>query len=149
MKKHSIYTNLSFILTALLLCAVLTLSVTAPMITDMYIRDNCPQYLSSYPVILTSIYVVLAVALIAIIVLFRLLFVVKENRVFSDSTFQIMSALSMCCFAEVVAFSLLGMYFLLSFVLSFSSLFLGVLLLVVRYVIMQATEIKEENDFTV
>ena len=149
MKNKNLYTVISFILTAMLITSVIFLMFFAPKITGLYIQNKSADLQNSYTTIIWLIYAALTVALGALLTLLRLLQNVKDGIIFSSSTFVVMTALSLFCFAECTIFFALGFFFTLSSILSFAALFLGVLLLVVRFVLAEATEIKAENDYTV
>ena len=57
--------------------------------------------------------------------------------------------MSWCCFLLCLLFGILGIFFLLSFAVAFIAVFLGLCLRVVKNVIEEATQIKDENDLTV
>ncbi len=149
MTKNNIYTVIAFILTGTMLLAVLALMIFAPAITDKYIELRAHEHAEQRGAILLFVYLALSVALIALLTLLKLLLNVACKVIFSNATFIIMTLLSLYCFAECIIFSCLGFIFPLSFVLAFAALMLGALLLVVRYVLAEATEIKCENDYTV
>ncbi len=149
MKTNNIYTVISFILTGAMLLAVIALLIFAPSITDWYIEFRDNEHIEQRNTVLVLVYLVLAVALVALSTLLKLLKNVSDGIIFSHSTFIIMTLLSLYCFAECMILAFLGFIFPLSFVLSFAALMLGALLLVVRYVLAEATEIKCENDYTV
>ncbi len=149
MKKNNIYTVMSFVLTGTMLLAVVGMLILAPAITDWYLELHAMEHLPERTSILVLVYLALIVALSALITLIKLLKNVCDGVIFSHSSFIIMTLLSIFCFTECMIFAFIGFIFPLSFVLSFAALMLGALLLVVRYVLAEATEIKCENDFTV
>lgn len=146
--KKLLYT-LSFIITAITLSAVTVLFFTLPVLAEKYLRIVGGYTPHNVTMSVTYGYAALSIAAIALLVLLRLLYTVKCGRVFSIQTNTIMTILSICCFGEVTVFCLLGSYFLLSYVVAFAALMLGILLLVLRCVLAEATEIKAENDYTV
>lgn len=74
---------------------------------------------------------------------------VREGRIFTEQSVKYLRILSLCCILECLIFFALGFYYVMVFLLSFAALFMGVVLHVVKNVIEEAAEIKEENDFTV
>lgn len=99
--------------------------------------------------IISDIYLMIAVGVLATIILFLLLKVVSEGEVFSKKATKLLSSVSFCCFFEGLLSLLLVFYFQLVFCVTLAACFLGFCLLIVKNVIEEATRIKEENDFTV
>ena len=94
-------------------------------------------------------YVILALAALADVLLFRLLGLIKRGQVFSAPAVSLIRGVSWCAFGIGVFFMALTFYYLIAIVLSFTAVLLGLCLRVVKNVIEQATEIKSENDLTV
>ncbi len=139
---------LSEILTAalfvLLLCGVIFLPSIVRFFTDVFLKPA--EY---YIPTLVILYAALLPAFAAVAALHLLLKNVREERIFTAGSVTYLRILSWCAIAESVLFFALGFYYCMVFLLSFAALFLGVILRVVKNVIEQAAEIKEENDFTV
>ncbi len=101
-------------------------------------------------IILTILaYSLLLIMAIADIQLFFLLLRVKEGKVFTLKSVNLIRGISWCVMLLFVAFGLLGIFYQLSLFLSLTCLFLGVCLRVTKNVIEEATDIKAENDFTI
>lgn len=81
--------------------------------------------------------------------LFALLLRVRKGLVFTDATVALIRGVSWCCFLLCPLFGMLGIYFQLAFIVAFLGIFLGLCLRVVKNVIEEATQIKNENDLTV
>ena len=99
--------------------------------------------------ILADAYVMVAVAVFTVILLFLLLFRVYRHQVFSRPATSLISAISWCCFAEGALALLMVRYFQLVVCLTLAACFLGLCLRVTKLVIEEATRIKSENDFTI
>lgn len=99
--------------------------------------------------IMIATYLIVAVFIIADVFMFFLLTRVKKSLVFTEISVSLIRKVSWCCFIVCLLFVFLGIYFKLSFIIAFLGAFLGICLRVVKNVIAQATEIKEENDLTV
>lgn len=149
MTHKNVVTKISFILTVIALTLVVGLMFAAPALTKTYLELVATHAQSYYAVVLILSYAALAVAATALFTLTKLLQAVARGEIFSDTTYRIMTFLAVCCFLEMLVFLALGYFFLLSFVVSFAALLVGVLLLVLRCVLAEATEIKAENDYTV
>lgn len=150
--KRNVNLILSFIFAFSALALLIALAAMLPALLEFYTELmqktsdlSSPARTSS----LVLLYAVLFVALAADILLLALLILVEKKKIFSQSAVRILTVIPICCFAEAILFSVLGMFFLISFLLSFAALFLGFVLLVVRGVIAEAAQIKAENDFTV
>ncbi|MBE6903173.1 MAG: DUF2975 domain-containing protein [Ruminococcaceae bacterium] len=98
---------------------------------------------------LTLAYIILAVAMLADVLLFFLLLRVRANKIFTYQSVSLIRGVSWCCFLISAVFGILGIYFYISFIVFFVGVFLGLCLRIVKNVIEEATQIKEENDFTV
>ena len=150
--KRNVNLILSFIFAFSALALLIALAAMLPSLLEFYTELmqktsalSSPSRTSS----LVLLYTVLFVALAADILLLALLILVEKKKIFSQSAVRILTVIPICCFAEAILFLILGMFFLISFLLSFAALFLGFVLLVVRGVIAEAAQIKAENDFTV
>ena len=99
--------------------------------------------------IIADMYVMLAVAAVAVVLLFFLLNVVSKGQVFSKKTNSLLSMVSFCCFFEGILAFLTVFYFQLTVCVALAAWFLGFCLRIVKNVIEEATRIKEENDYTV
>ena len=94
-------------------------------------------------------YLIVFFMAVADVLVYRLLKYVKSGNVFTGNSVSCIRGISWCALILFVVFGLLGMYFYLSFFVSFACLFFGLCLRVVKNVIEEATAIKNENDFTI
>lgn len=78
-----------------------------------------------------------------------LLLRVRSGNVFTDKTVALIRLISWCCFPAALIFGVLGIWFTVSIGVAFMAFFAGVCLRVVKNVMEEATEIKNENDLTV
>ena len=99
--------------------------------------------------VIADAYVMIAIAAVAVILLFVLLRVVYRRQVFSAKTARLLSAISWCCFAEGLFALFMIAYFQLVVCVTLAASFLGLCLRVVMHVIEEATRIKCENDYTI
>jgi hypothetical protein len=99
--------------------------------------------------VIIDAYAMIAVACIAVILLFLLLRVVYKQHVFSTDTVKYLSAISWCCYIEGLLTVILVGYFQLAVCVTLAACFLGFCIRVVNHVIREATRIKNENDFTI
>jgi len=111
-----------------------------------WLRVESETYRTACCVIL---YLALFVALIADGALHLLLRNVRREEIFTASSVLLLRALSWCCIAECVLFAVLALYLWLGLLISFACAFMGIMLRVVKNVIEEAMDIKNENDFTI
>ncbi len=155
MKKEKVSIVVSMVLTALLVPALGFLAFWLPTLVPSLIdtadsignRANITAEGRTF--VLIDAYVMLAVALVAVILLFGLLRVILKDRVFSATVVRLLSSVSWCCFAEVALFLLLVPYFQLAACGAVAVCFIAVCLRVVKNVIAEAARIKSENDLTI
>lgn len=153
--SNKISINLSIVIAVLFLVACVAGAFIMPTLVNMLIDtpDNIGNRgdITQTGRILVHIasYLILAIFVIADIFMLSLLSGVKKGLVFTDNTVSLIRGVSWCCFAVCFLFAFLGFYFQLSFVVAFLGIFLGVCLRIVKNVIAEATEIKNENDLTV
>lgn len=137
-------------LTILIFAMIIILSVAIPSIVRFYISFfRYTEQLVYFMPTCIILYFALIPAATADISLWLLLKKVKRGEVFTDICVQYLRILSYCCFAEALIFGILGYYYLLSFLLSFAALFMGIMLRVVKNCFEEAVCIKNENDFTI
>lgn len=153
--SNKISTVISLCLTLILLAALCVLVAWLPMVVESMIdvADNIGNRAlitdSERVFVLADAYVMVAVAFVAVILLFFLLRAVLLERIFTVSATRLIAAISWCCFAEGVLFLAIGYYFQLAFGVAVAACFVGLCLRVVKNVIEEATRIKSENDFTI
>ncbi len=152
-KKISVYLSLGISVVFCILC--IAGFFVLPTLTDMLVslpdnignRDNITA--AGRVFVLALAYGVLITFLAADCLLFALLLRVKNGLVFTDGTVAIIRGVSWCCLLLCPQFGALGIYFRLSWLLAFLCAFLGLCLRVVKNVMEEATQIKNENDLTV
>ncbi len=99
--------------------------------------------------IISDIYLMIAVGEIAIVFMLFLLKRVSKGKVFTKITGDVLNVISICCFAEGILALLLVFCFQIVICATFAAFFLGFCLLIVKNVINEGTRIKDENDFTI
>ncbi len=153
--SNKVSINLSIVIAALFLAACIAGAFIMPTLVNMLIDtpDNIGNRgdITETGRLLVHIasYLILAVFVVADILMFLLLFRVKKGLVFTEISVSLIRGVSWCCFAVCFLFAFLGIYFQLSFIVAFLGVFLGVCLRIIKNVIAEATEIKNENDLTV
>ncbi len=99
--------------------------------------------------VITDVYLMIVIAMIAVVFMLLLLSRVSKGRIFTKITGDIIRIVSICCFGEGILISLMILYFQAVICISLAAFFLGLCLMIVKNAIYEATRIKEENDFTV
>ena len=152
-KKYSLYISISLCIVFFAACiaGAFVMPALAEMLTNT--KDNIGNRneitASGRALVLFLAYMILAVVAAADAMLFALLLRVKKGLVFTSVSTELVRGISWCCFLLGAVFAALGIYFQLAFILAFAAAFLGICLRVVKNVLEEATEIKEENDLTV
>jgi len=119
MQKKSERTSIivSMILTVLLFLALCALACCLPMVvramidTTDNIGDRASITLTERALVLVDAYAMVAIALIAVILLYLLLRRVLHGQVFSEHCVALIASVSWCCFAEALLFLLIGGFF--------------------------------------
>lgn len=110
-------------------------------------RENITQL--GRTLCLVSAYCIVLDMMVADLLLFRLLLLVRKGEVFTDRAVALIRGVSWCCMVLCIPFAYLGIYFQLSWVVCLLAVFLGLCLRVCKNAFEEATEIKRENDLTV
>ena len=154
-KKIKISIAISVVLGIIFLCALGFACYWIPEVINSIIdiKDNIGNRAEitelGRALVIADVYLMVAVAIAAIVLMFVLLRVVYTKNVFSKTTEHLLNAVSWCCFGEAILISLLVVWFQLVICLALAALFLGLSLRIVKHVIAEATRIKNENDFTI
>jgi hypothetical protein len=157
MKKsyHKLSVIVSAVLGALFLVAIAVACYWLPLVVNSLIdvKDNVGNRAniteSGRAFVLWDAYAMVAVAVVAVLLLFFLLRVVYQHRTFSEVSSRLISAVSWCCFLEVALSLLLIYFFQLVICFALAAGFLGLCLRIVKHVVEEATRLKNENDFTI
>ncbi len=152
-KKISFSVLVAIAMTLITALLVVSMTVFMPSILDFYLEyvdgGNASYISRNKAPVLILLYTALVPVYAAIAGLLLLLSNVHRSLIFTRSSVRLIGLLAACCYVESVVFLTLSRYFILGAVLCFAALLLGTLMLVVRSVLAQGTEIKAENDFTV
>lgn len=98
---------------------------------------------------LVSAYCIVLDLILADVYLFVLLTHVRKGEVFTERAVSMIRGVSWCCMGLCIPLAYLGTHFLLSWVVCFVAMFLGLCLRVCKNAFEEATAIKQENDLTV
>lgn len=147
-KNANISATVSQVLTAILLLVMGAAAFTMPLLVKWYSKLTGRSDIDMVLVIVLM-YIALIPAFTAVISLWKILTAVKRGDVFTSSSVSLLRLISWCAFAESAVFAVLATQFMFSFAIAFAGVFIGIVLRVIKNVIQTATEIKEENDYTI
>ncbi len=147
MYKYKV-TTLSIIATFLFIGVLAAACVLLPSIIGFYLKDQAGA--SGIRVALyVCMYGSVACGAVLSYLLLRILFNIRKSVVFDRGNVRYAGLISICCFAVCALFFALGFFIPFSFLVAFSAGFIGLIVRVVRNLLREATNIKEENDLTV
>ncbi len=141
----------STILTRALSVFLILILPIIPWMMGLY-NDYQVNYYGQKSIIVQLIVLGYSACLVGIVALFsldKLLRNIRKGEVFIHSNIQIIRALSYLCFAECLIFGVFGFIRPLSFMVAAAAAFLGLIVRVVKNTFDIATEIKEENEYTI
>lgn len=141
-------TVLSLIFTGVALVLLVVLTCMLPSIIGWYLEITARPGLDRTAVT-ALLYAALVPAYTAAFALLSLLRKVQREAIFTDKAVGNLRLVSYCCLAECAVFAVLTVYFQFAAFIAFASLFMCVILRVVKNVIAKAAEVKAENDFTI
>jgi membrane-anchored protein YejM (alkaline phosphatase superfamily) len=143
---------ISFGLCYIALASILLVALFLNRLLSWYAKQytsNGSLYMSKPGMVLILLYLCLAVAAAVLICLLALLFHVRDGRIFTSVSCSLVTAIAWLVIAEGGLFALVGLAFPLSFGVAYVSVTIGLCLLVVRGILKDATQLKEENDQTI
>ncbi len=148
--SKSLSLTISIVLTALFFVVLMIAAFVLPRFVQLIAPAAArPLGLRDGVLILIAGYLILALALLADVLLARLLLRVRAGEVFTAKSVALIRGVSWCAIAISLLFLLATPYFLIALALAFTAALLGLCLRVVKNVIEEATAIKAENDLTV
>lgn len=144
-QNKSVYLSIAF--TTLFALAMTFLTFSIPWLVPFLCRIMERETLVSFMTVVA--YLSLPAGWGAVWLLYELLFNVKKKHIFIDENVKYLRILSKLCFyvgcvSAVAMFQYLGFLFV-----SIAAFFIGLMVRVVRNIIQEAIDIKEENDMTV
>lgn len=141
---------LSLVLTVLFFLVLVACLFIMPGFVRLILPASLHAVSGGDTVLITAVgYFILAFAMLADVLLFRLLLLVRSGEVFTSLSVSLIRGVSWCAVAVSLLFLLVVRYYLIALALAFTAVLLGLCLRVVKNVIEEATAIKAENDLTV
>lgn len=140
--------HLSCWVTRIGILAVLVMDFTAPYLFSnyLYFSGRMPELLTR---LLILVYACSIPALVALLILHRLLTNIRRGQVFIRSNVKCLRILSWCCFAAAAILLVFGFQYVLFLLMTFAATFFGLILRVVKNVIEEAVVLKQESDYTI
>ena len=139
----------SIIATFIFAALVIAACVLLPFFVKMYLGDAYETAAGIKTALYICLYISGASSLMISYLLLRVLFNIRKNIVFDRRNVKYTRYISWCCFVVCAAFFALGFFIRFSFVISFAAAFIGLIVRVVKNLLNEAVDIKEENDLTV
>lgn len=121
---------------------------TAPWVYNVFIENRYFSY-SAYPFLLITTYTAVIPATIALYSLFKLLNNIERDFIFEYENIKYLRVISWCCIFAGIICLISGLYDWGFVPVAVAAAFVGLILRVVKNVIAQACEIKQENDYTI
>ncbi len=144
-KNRSLKLSIAFTTFFTILLSFLTFS--APWSVNIICKVFHHEHLTDFLLFMT--YLAIPAGWGALIMLYKILFNVKNKKVFIDENVKVLTILSWLCF-YVGIISMVGAFLFVAFVLvSLSALFIGLIVRVVRNIIEEAILLKEDSDLTI
>ena len=142
--------TISLILTGVFFAVLIICLFIMPGFVRLILPVSPRTIMTGDSALITAVgYCVLALAMLADYLLFRLLLLVRAGEVFSSRSVSLIRGVSWCAIAISLLFLFVARYFLIALALAFTAVLLGLCLRVVKNVVEEATAIKAENDLTV
>jgi hypothetical protein len=138
-------TVLSLVMTYVCAAALIAMMFIAPSFLNYWYNS----FQSLVKTVLVVFYCCCPIAFAAIYCLLRLLSNIRKEYIFENQNVSLLRLLSWCCFGVTLVTFIGGILYLPFYLVAGSSLFLGLILRVVKNVIAAAVEIKTENELTV
>lgn len=142
--------SISLVLTGVFFLVLIVCLFIMPGFIRLILPASLHIVMRGDAVLITAVgYFILALAMLADILLFRLLLLVRSGEVFTSRSVALIRGVSWCAIAVSLLFLIVVRYYLIALALAFTAVLLGLCLRVVKNVIEEATAIKAENDLTV
>ena len=147
MQRKNRSLKLSIAFTTFFTISLAFLTVSAPWSVGIICKILKHEHLTDFLIFMT--YLAIPAGWGALVLLYKILFNVREKKVFVDENVKYLTALSWLCF-YVGIISIVGAINFVAFVLvSLAALFIGLIIRVVRNIIEEAILLKEDSDLTI
>jgi len=141
--------RISFILTLLFLALCVTALFALPAVLERMMVFFEKDVESDYLPTLLCVYAAFVPAIVALISVAAFMDRVMKGDIFCHRNTACLKIVSWCCFAELIPFGILSLYYFVAPFVAVSFVFLGVIVRVIKNAFARAEEIKEENDMVI
>jgi hypothetical protein len=145
-EKSIILTKWCIVIFMVLLAAV---AVSAPWLTDWFLDVSRAGQDEHRAYFMATIYVGFVPAAYLLYSLFKLLRRIEAGQVFTDENVELLRRISWSCFAGAVVALISVFYYTPWVFVAIAAAFMGLIVRVVRNVVAQAVELKNEADYIV
>ena len=139
--------RLSRILTIAVLVLAVGILFLIPVITQWY--DDVSGREPIMPMLTVCLYISDIFAVLALWELNTLLANISKQELFTERNTKCVRVISWCCFGLAAVFAVLSFWRLLALLVAVIAAFVGLILRVVKNMLATATELREENDYTI
>jgi len=140
--------QLSLICTKIVIALVVACAAILPMMIERYMWLLPVEISALYP-FMAILYLCCIPAMIALVCLHKLLVNIRNEDVFISKNVKLLRIISWCCFLAALMMVFAAFYQFLFGVMAVAFAFIGLILRVVKNVIEEAVQIKDEHDFTI
>jgi len=146
-KQHNAALKVSIGFTAVFALALAALTFTGPWTMKWLCEITNNQLIEKFIIGIT--YLAVPAGWGAIVILFKLLFNINKGIVFAQTNVKMLTVLSWLCLYVGFLSGFATRWYIPFIIVSVSAMFIGLIVRVVRNIISEAIEIKDENDLTV
>ena len=147
MQRKNRSLKLSIAFTTFFAIALAFLTVSAPWSVGIICKIFKHEHLTDFLIFMT--YLAIPAGWGALVLLYKILFNVRDKKVFIDDNVKYLTMLSWLCFYVGIISIVAAINFVAFVLVSLSALFIGLIVRVVRNIIEEAIELKEDSDLTI
>lgn len=140
---------LSKIFTVLFMVALAAALVLAPYLVNWLIYYSINAHSFQYPFFLITLYTGGIVAAVLLISLYRLLHNIGKDNIFTEKNVSLLRTISWCCFIAGIICLVSALYYLPWAMVAIAAAFMGLVVRIIKNMVAQAVQLKEDNDYTI
>lgn len=122
---------------------------TAPWLIQRFLIFSRADLIGTEAFFLSTIYIGSIPAAVLLFCLYKLLYRIQLDEVFDNSNVECLRRISWSCFAGALVSSVSVAYYFPWIFVAVAAAFMGLIVRVIKNIIAQAVELKNEADFTV
>ncbi len=139
----------SKICVVLFAAVAMVILLSAPWLTDWFVHFSRARILQAQGFFMATIYTAAVFIFPILWKMWQLLEEIGKDNVFIPQNVQRLRTISWCCFAVAVICLVSTAYYLPYFMLAAMAAFMALIVRVVKNIMQQAVELKNENDYTI